>query len=126
MISRQIISWIDGVPTLVVQPMLTKALTTDIILAAASQPYHDPLGLEPEFLGMSNMEVMVIKQVRRAATTGERVDVEGILDRILGRPKTSAENTNVSVSYEDFLREVDSKESAKRQIIDVTPDPLTP
>jgi hypothetical protein len=100
----------SGVPVLSTGPVFTRAQVSELALAAASQLYVDPndelavsLGLPPSrFWGMTNLEVMLIKQAEAAARTGENVDA--ILDRIIGKPKQSIESHKVVETYEGMLQ----------------------
>ncbi len=115
-INRRLVIWENGAPVLADVPMFTRAQVSELALAAASQPYIDEndelaieLGLPPSrFYGKSNLEVMLIKQAENSAKTGEGVDA--ILDRLIGKPKQSVESVKVSVSYEDWLKEVARRE----------------
>jgi hypothetical protein len=104
---------VDGTPIVVTAPMVTRGQIHDAILAAAALPYDGPD--KDQFPNLTNAEVMVIKKVHAAAVTG---DCEAVLDRILGKPKTSSENVNINGSYEDFLNDVE-KRAAPRNV-----DPL--
>lgn len=77
--------------------------TPQMIEAALNAPYPaDPL-LEPDFVGLTNAQVMVIRQVLRAAGgSGDAFD--RIMDRLVGKPTNTSKNLNVSASYEDFLK----------------------
>lgn len=77
---------LSGNPVLKIVPMFTRSQVSDMVRAAVAQPYEDPLGLEPEFEGMTCMEVMLIKLTRRAAQSGFPSDIAQVLDRILGKP----------------------------------------
>lgn len=96
-----------GAPIVTVVPMLTKAAIGDLAGAALSLPYEDPLGIEPHYVGMTCGEVAMAKRAQRAALNGDSVETEMLLDRAIGKPKSSAENVNVNLSgtYESFLRE---------------------
>ena len=123
-INRRIVAWDPDTGQPVVQnvPMFTRAQISEIALAAASQPYVDPddeikieLGLAPSrFFGRSNLEVMLVKQAEGAAKTGEGVD--SILDRLIGKPKQSLESVKVSMSYEDWLKDVARREDSVEEL----------
>lgn len=86
--------------------MFTKQQVSDIIVAAATELYDaDPI-LEPEFVGKTNLEVMVARGIRRAARSG---DMDPVLDRIIGKAKTIGEMTKVNVDYETYLRQLAAK-----------------
>lgn len=120
-ISRRLVVFEGGVPVLKDVPLLTPTLMKDIQRAAMVERYAEPgdelaieLGLPPsEFYGRTLAEVMVIKQARRAAATGESELVEAIRDRLEGKPKTTAENVNHNINYESALLDIDAKEKAR-------------
>lgn len=123
-IQRRIVEFdaATGLPVLKIAPVFTKKQVVEVLNRAIAMPYEDPLGLEPQFAGMTVLEVMMIKRAQRAALTGDDREVESILDRLLGKPETSSKSVSVSASYEDYLKEVDRKAAP----IDVTPqDPPT-
>lgn len=95
----------DGTPIINAAPTFTKAQIGEMALAALSLPYHDPLGLEPEFAGVTNAEVMMIKMARKAAT-GDIAATEMLLDRVLGKPKQTSEVQSLHLTYEDFLKDL--------------------
>lgn len=111
---------VDGNPVVKTVQVFTKAQVSELAMAAASQPYADEndelaisLGLPPsEFYGRTNLEVMLIKQARLAAKTGDCDQVDKILDRLIGRPKTTAENVRVDVSYEEYLKNLAARGAA--------------
>lgn len=123
-VNRRIVVFdaVSGRPVVQNVPMLTKAQVAEIALAAASQLYVDPndesaleLGLPPsEFYGMTNLEVMLIKQARNAALTGDSDMVEKILDRLIGKPKQTSEIAK-TVTYEGYLTQIAQK------VMDATP-----
>lgn len=95
----------NGVPVPSSAPLLSKQNVEDLAVAALSLPYvGDPLGLYPEFDGMTNAEVMLVKLARQAAD-GSMDATEILLDRVLGRPKQSVESKTFRMTYEDLLRE---------------------
>lgn len=104
---QRITKFIDGVPTLVAVPMLTKQNLRDIYLIAASQPYvvEDPM--DPEFEkydGMTCAEVMVRKEIEAAARAGNVEVAEKIMDRIIGKPERLERRLDVTVNYEEWLK----------------------
>lgn len=110
-VRRRLVQWDEktGQPIVSTEMVLTKNQIQDAITAAVSQPYHDPENKEPQFAGMTNMEVMLIKMVRSAARTGDSKDAGAILDRILGKPKQTTETTTFAANYQDYLAEIERK-----------------
>lgn len=77
-------------------------------------PYDaDPI-LEPDFVGLTHGQVILLQQMRLAAR-GEGGAVDRVLDRLIGKPEQVNKNLNVQGTYKDFLEEVARKEG----IIDV-------
>ena len=114
-IQRRIVKWVDGIPAVSDVPIITKSQLQDLYAAAIAETFHcaDPLDPDFQYDGMTCAEVMVRKQIRLAAMSGLREDVEGIMDRIMGKPKQSTETTKLSLTYEDTLKEIARKEDAK-------------
>jgi hypothetical protein len=97
--------------------MLTKPQIETLAAVALSLPYDDPLGLDPEFDGMTNAEVMMVRMARKAAA-GDLSVASELLDRVLGRPKQSVESKSLNLTYEDFL-----KEAARLAAVPTEPPP---
>lgn len=103
-------------------PLFTPAVIKDVHTAALAELYSEPddafaieMGLPPsEFYGRTLLEVMAIKRARYAARSGDDDVFERILDRELGKPKTTSENTNVNVSYADALTKIGEAETARK------------
>lgn len=94
----------QGNPTVSIVPMVTKAAMQDLYNAAVALPFEAPDPADPnhKFDGMTCAEVMVRKQVERAARSGEPGEVT---DRIMGKPKQTSESVKVSVTYEQWLKQ---------------------
>ena len=106
----QKIVWEGGKPVAKYTKIIDKEAVADLPLAVIGLPYkREPLevelGIDVEFEGMSNAEVMMLKMARSAAN-GNRADRRDLLDRILGKPKTSAEVKTVKVDYNDYLKDL--------------------
>ena len=103
-IQRRLTAWSpDGTPIVKVVPFMTKAQIGDITAAAISLPYEGP---EPEYQGQTNAEVMLTKVAKRAAFSADIEDVELLLDRSIGKAKQLTENLKVTVTYEDYLKDL--------------------
>lgn len=75
------------------------------IKALWAAPYDaDPL-LEPELVGLSQGQVILMKQVQMAIS-GDGAATDRLLDRLIGKPEQTNKNLNVSGTYKDFLEEV--------------------
>lgn len=104
----QKIVWEGGKPIAKYTKIIDKDAVADLPLAVMGLPYkREPLevelGIDEEFEGMSNVEVMMIRMARSAAN-GNKADRRDLLDRILGKPKTSAEVKTVKVDYNDYIK----------------------
>lgn len=75
----------------------------------------DPI-LEPEFVGLTNGQVIMLRQVQLAAN-GDGTAVDRLLDRMIGKPEQINKNLNVQGTYKEFMEEVARQEG----IIDVEP-----
>lgn len=124
-VQRQVPGWDKkGNPILLTVPVLTKTQVVDMVVAAVARPYFDPddelaveMGLPPSrFYGHTNMEVMLMKLAEAAAQTGDRGDVDALLDRILGKPKQTSETVKTTMTYEERLREI-----ARQDVAGATP-----
>ena len=121
-IPRRIVVFEGGVPVVKDAPLVTAAVVKEIGAAALAELYAEPgdllaleLGLPPsEFYGRPLIEVMLVRQARNAARTGDMAEVEAILDRQLGKPKTTSENHHITESYEDALKRIGASEDAAR------------
>lgn len=117
-IQRRLVSWdADGNPCVVIVPMIPAKQMRDAPAAALSLPYEGP---EKRYQGMTCLEVNLHKRAQNAALSGDPVDGETLLDRAIGKPKSSSENVNVNLngSYEDFLRGVAAKTSPPSGVVD--------
>ncbi len=111
---RQLLVWENGAPIVRDIPLITPSQINDLGAAALTQLYSHPddelaieMGLPPSrFHGMTLIEVMLIRQAENAARSGATDEVEAILDRRLGKPKTTAENHNVNETYEQALSRI--------------------
>lgn len=132
---KRITAWENGTPVVQEVPHISAAQIKEIASASLALPYvseEDKKALakgEPpvsEFFGRPLIEVMLIKQARHAAESGSIEDVEKILDRHLGKPKTTAENHNINETYEDVMNRIAQEEQkankdASQKAKDVTP-----
>lgn len=121
-IQRRLVSWdADGNPCVVIVPMIPAKQMRDAPAAALSLPYEGP---EARYKGMTCLEVNLHKRAQNAALSGDPIDGETLLDRAIGKSKSSSENLNVNVSgsYEDYLRGISGAAAAPAgEIIDVDP-----
>ena len=131
-VTQRLVVWDkDGNPVVKTQQVFTKTQINELQMAAAAMPYVDPndelavaIGLPPsEFYGMTNLEVMLVKQARYAAASGERDYVNDVLDRLQGKPKQSSESHVVTDTYESALARIGQTAAAKaKPVINVAAD----
>lgn len=105
-VQQRLIVWRDGQPVLAAEPVLTRGTLQNLYLVAAAQPYEVNDPLDPDFGkfdGMTIAEVLVRKQLMKAAKSG---DAEAVMDRLIGKSLSRGENVNVNIdgSYEGFLK----------------------
>lgn len=120
--SRELV-WRDGIPYLAHGQQITDKGLKELVPSVLSMPYVgtkiteiDDLGfpvtrleLEEEYIGLTNAEVMIIKEARKAAS-GDSEATHRLLDRVLGKPKQQNENLNVNASYADYLNALSEQE----------------
>lgn len=113
-------------PQLIAVPIVTKQTLREAYLLLAMQiytsPEPDPFHPDHEFDGMMKGEVILRKHIDRAATLGEREDLEAALDRLLDRAKQSSESFTVTANYEAYLKKLAAERGQIREAVDVTPD----
>lgn len=110
---QRIIKWVDGRPVPTNIDILDKEAVAELPIAVLSLPYErseleKELGVDEEFEGMSNGEVALVVQARRASR-GDSKALEMLMDRIVGKPKQQIESKNLNLSYEDYLKELARK-----------------
>lgn len=112
------IQWIDGVPVPYTEWVIPKDQMENLFMAAMSLPYQgmtDVLGdiiPEPEYEGMTNIEVAVLKAVEGAAR-GNLEPLKFVLERVYGKPRQAIDSTNVSISLNQFLSDLSPDLEAK-------------
>lgn len=115
---KVMITWVNGVP----EPTYTKIVSAQSVKklaqVAASLPYEGEWDedlemyiLEPRFKGMTNIEVMWVRLAEKAAN-GDKEAMNMMFDRILGKPKQSVETASVSMTYQEFLKELSKQSGA--------------
>lgn len=110
-VQRSVIKWEGGVPILKAEPVLSKQSIQSLYPILAAEPYEVTDPLDPDFGlydGMTLLEVIVRKQILKAARSGEGEDV---MDRLIGKSLSRGENLNVNVggTYEDYLKSLAEK-----------------
>lgn len=73
----------------------------------------DPI-LEPDYVGLTYGQVVLLQQVQQAAR-GDGTATDRLLDRLIGKPEQVNKNLNVQGTYKEFMEEVAKAEG----IIDV-------
>ena len=112
----RVLTWVNGVPSVGDAPILQETSLRQLVPAVLSLPYIgrmvtttdidlgpvDVREIEPEFLGMTNGEVMLIKLAQKAAA-GDGDTAFRLLERVLGKPRQQTENLNVNTTYAEYL-----------------------
>lgn len=114
-LARQI-EWVNGMPKVVDRhvPFIASDRYADLAVTAMNLPYRgriDPTDperirriIEPEFEGLTNIEVAFIRQAMDAAE-GDRTAFNDYQDRVIGKPKMRIASVTANVTYEDWLRQ---------------------
>lgn len=105
----------DGVPHPYTEMRIPKSQVDNVLLAALNLPYdgcYDPVTgeaiLEAEFDGLNYLEVGMIKMARRAAS-GDMDSFKYLVDRVAGKAKQAIETTNVNLTLQDVLSQMESQ-----------------
>lgn len=126
---KKLIHWDkDGIPRPHTDWLLPKNRIDDVLMAAMALPYDgspDPnmpgeIILEPEYVGLTNIEVACIKQAKKAAS-GDLESLKFTVERLLGKPKQQVEQTTVTMSLKEYLETLDMADivhSASTTVID--------
>ncbi len=103
----------NGIPRPFTDWLLPKAKIDEVILASFALPYEgtyndrlEEVVLEPEYEGLTNIEVACIKQAKKAAS-GDLESLRFTIERILGKPKQAVEQTTVTMSLKEYLENLD-------------------
>ena len=117
--NKVVITWINGVPEPTYGKIVNLQSVKKLAQVAASLPYEGEWDeelemyiLEPRFKGMSDIEVMWIRLAESAAN-GDMGAMSMMFDRLLGKPKQSVETASVSMTYQEFLKELAKQNEAK-------------
>lgn len=125
-VNQRVIEWDPrtGEPVVTTVPVVTRAQTHDALHAVLAQTYDaDPI-LEPEFVGRTNLEVMLIRRVRHAAKSGDADEVDALLDRVLGKPKQTSEVRRVELTYEELVNGLARQAKSAEPMIVSTAEPV--
>lgn len=133
---KKLITWVNGMPIPYTEWVLPKNRIDEVFLAALALPYagtqnpHDPDDIlyEPEYEGLTNIEVAAIKTARKAAA-GDTEALKFTIERLLGKPRQSIDQTTVTVSLTDYLERLDLETKAQewdKKVVDVAATPVTP
>ncbi len=114
---EQKIGWVDNKPVAKYNPIINKDAVADLPLAVLGVRYErTPLEIElkidEEFEGLTLGEVMMLRLAYRASR-GSRKATNDLLDRILGKPKSTAEIKSVTFDYNDYLEKLDKEIKAE-------------
>ena len=111
---KKLIHWdANGIPRPHTDWLLPKNRIDDVIMASFALPYEgiyndrlEQLVLEPEYEGLTNIEVACIKQAKKAAS-GDLEALRFTIERLLGKPKQAVEQTTVTMSLKEYLATID-------------------
>ncbi len=128
---KKLITWdANGIPRPHTEWLLPKNRIDDVILASFALPYEgsydtrlEQLVLEPEYEGLTNIEVACIKQAKKAAS-GDLEALRFTIERILGKPKQAVEQTTVTMSLKEYLSTIDLNEIVETVAHEVKADPI--
>lgn len=129
---KKMINWdANGIPKPFTDWLLPKNKIDDVILASFALPYEgtyndklEQLVLEPEYEGLTNIEVACIKQAKKAAS-GDLEALRFTIERILGKPKQAVEQTTVTMSLKEYLQSIDIGEVVDAVSHEVKAEPAT-
>ena len=110
---QKIIKWVEGRPVPTNVEILDKEAVAELPIAVLSLPYErseleKEFEMDEEFEGMTNGEVALVIQARRASR-GNSDALAMLLDRAIGKPKQHIENKNLNLTYEDYIKELARK-----------------
>lgn len=89
------------------------------IKALWDMPYEaDPIA-EPDFVGLTQGQVILFKQLQ-SAIRGDGAATDRLLDRLVGRPEQVNKNLNVSGTYAEWLDQLAKQD----EIIDIESHPI--
>ena len=111
----------------------TKDQVEGMVFAAWSALYEgdrDPetgniTGFNPKFAGLTYGEVANLRMAEKAAM-GDTQAYTAMMDRMLGKPKQQTETVSMTMTYQDFLDQLDSETDeddpshSQHQTVDVT------
>ncbi len=103
---QAVIVWENNVPRLEGRDSFPVQQIKTVAQAILAEPFEDPLGIFPEYVGMSKGEV-VLRQLIRRATNGGEFATRELLDRLLGKPKMQLETKRLDLTYQDYLDELE-------------------
>lgn len=101
----------DGNPYSVDVPVVRKEKIIPLLEIAASLPYQDPLNMEPEFDGLSCMEVMLRKLTQKAAS-GDVDSIKDVVDRLAGKATQRTESVKMNMSMDEWLEHMESDDTS--------------
>ena len=126
--SNTFFDWSEQQPRPAAGAMVGRDQMQQLYHAALSLPYQGQWDaqeqefiIEPHFQGLTNVEVMVMRQIQEAAL-GNMKTIETIMDRTLGKPKQSVEAVVTTVSLAEYLDYLADLEEQEQNLIDIIPD----
>ncbi len=120
---EQVIKWVGSKPVTTYTEIITKEAVAELPLAVLGTKYQRTpleieLGIDEDLEGLTLAEVMMLR-VGRSAARGNQWAVREMMDRVLGKPKSTAEVTSVKINYEDYLKKIALKDADFTVVDDV-------
>ncbi len=103
---QAVIRWEGNIPVTESRDVFPVAELKNVTEAILAEPFEDPLGIWPEYIGLSKGEV-VLRQLIGRATCGDKDATKELLDRLVGRPKQQIESKKLSMTYQEYLDGID-------------------
>lgn len=103
---RSVIVWKDNLPVVEARETFPVSELKAITESIMAEPFEDPLGIFPEYVGLSKGEVVMRQLIDRAAL-GSKDAIKELLDRVVGKPKQQIETKKLSLTYQDYLDELE-------------------
>jgi hypothetical protein len=111
---QSVIVWKNNLPVVESREVFPTHDLKTITESIMAEPYDDPLGIFPQYAGMSNGEVILRQLIGRAAL-GCKDATKELFDRLVGKPKQQIESKKMTMTYQDYLDGLD------RETIDIPP-----
>jgi len=105
-----------GIKTKATNWIIPKKNIDPIGLEMYSLPYD---GEEPEFQGLTYLEVAWLQQARKAAK-GDLTALQFFVERVQGKAKQQIEQTTTTINITDFLKSIETGPVVETKIVEIT------